>query len=106
MPNGERIMHEESHITRWDVLYAYDFIRKLDGFGVSLPVMMFSDDGKVGFYWDNDDHYVDVDVEPIGVSVYLRDRITKDERFIEKIETSELTEEWATRNLSPFKRTQ
>lgn len=38
------------------------------------PNAMLNSDGKLGLYWDNGDTYVDIEFEPLGISIFSRRR--------------------------------
>ncbi len=93
-------------IFKEDVLAAYAFIKKIvTEFRVKPPTLMFGDDGSVGMYWDDDEYYVDVEVERgVGIlTIYTRARtVTTAQRF-STFKTEDIDQKWVDVHLSPFK---
>ena len=93
-------------IFKEDVLAAYAFIKKIvTEFRVKPPTLMFGDDGSVGMYWDDDEYYVDVEVERgVGIlTIYTRGRtVTTAQRF-STFKTEDIDQKWVDVHLSPFK---
>lgn len=46
------------------------------------PVLMCTDDQKIGMYWDDKAVYIDLDIDPDGkISIFKKNRKTKVEEF-------------------------
>lgn len=61
-----------------------------------LPIPMLFNDGRIGFYWDNDIYYIDVEVENNNTfSIYGRERLLQLELFDDNV----LIEETAVHNI-------
>ena len=93
-------------IFKEDVLAAYAFIKKIvTEFRVKPPALMFGDDGSVGMYWDDDEYYVDVEVERcVGIlTIYTRARTVTTAQHFSTFKTEDIDQKWVDVHLSPFK---
>lgn len=82
-----------------DIETALSFIQKLPS-GIALPVLMRSDDGQIGMYWDNDNAYIDINIDPGStLSLFSRARSTGKETFIDNIPISAIDAHWAFEHL-------
>lgn len=76
------------------ILVANQFLRELPG-SIPLPTLMRNDDGRIGMFWDNDDTYIDLDVESNSTfSLYTRVRSTGERKLIENIDINTLSSAW------------
>lgn len=83
-----------------DIRTASDFIKILPG-GIPLPTLMRNDDGHIGMYWDNDDAYIDINIDHGStLSLFSRIRSTGEETFIPSIPLASTTPDWAFENLA------
>lgn len=68
--------------------------------GIPLPTLMRSDECEIGFFWDNEVAYVDINIEADGkMSLFSRIRSSDKETFIEDIKIEEIDFIWAYKNL-------
>lgn len=82
-----------------DVRTASMFLKTFPA-GVPLPVLMRSDDGQIGMYWDIDDIYIDINIDPAStLSMFSRVRSTGVEHFIEEISLNTVTADWISENI-------
>lgn len=82
-----------------DIFVALQFIRMLPSY-VTLPTLMRNEDGEIGMYWDDNDVYVDINIdENSTLSLYSRIRSSGAETFIDEVHVDELTAQWAQENI-------
>jgi hypothetical protein len=87
-------------ISHLDDIAAAKTILKALPAGLPLPTLMRNDDGQIGMYWDSDDAYADINIEPgQSFSFFSRSRSSGQERFIDSIPANTFTSEWAFHNL-------
>lgn len=83
-----------------DISAAAEILRILPA-GLPLPTLMRNDDGQIGMYWDNDQAYADINIEPgRTLSLFSRSRLSGKETFIDTISLASFTPSWAFENLS------
>jgi hypothetical protein len=71
--------------------------------GLPLPRPMVSGGGEVGLYWDDESAYADIQFEPEGtISLYVRNRVTGQERFFDGVHAESLKSAWYFDALSPL----
>lgn len=89
--------------TEEDIVTAIRLIRSLPS-GIPLPKIMRNEDGEIGMYWDDDDVYIDVNIEAGGkLSLFSRVRSANEERFVSEIDVNDLNAEWAREHLSSLR---
>jgi len=78
-----------------DIAAAISLIRALPS-GIPLPVLMRNDEGRLGMYWDNDDVYVDIDIDGGGtLSLFSRMRSSGAEQFLRGVAVDQVDAAWA-----------
>jgi len=98
------MIFDEEPIHREDVLTMYGFIKKITELGVKLPTLMFSDNGTVGVYWDDNVSYADVDLERAGKLFAIYTRFRPDHTdFFADFTVDEVNQEWVNTHLLAFK---
>lgn len=77
-----------------DIDLATDFIASIPAV-FPLPKAMLSSDGTLGLYWNDTLMYVDIQFESDRtLSVFLRDRSSEKERFIDSIDVTTINPSW------------
>lgn len=82
------------------IITAMIFIEDLP-LDIPLPTPMRNDQGDIGMYWDNDDAYIDINIDgENALSIYTRIRSTGEEKFIDNIALESINSNWAYEHLS------
>lgn len=83
-----------------DIATAKEFIQVLPA-GIPLPTLMRTDDGQIGMYWDIDDVYVDINIDPgRTISVFSRIRSQGKDSILDAVPIQAVTPLWALENMA------
>jgi hypothetical protein len=78
-----------------DIFTAAEFLTRLPA-GIPLPTLMRTDDGQIGMYWDIDDIYMDINIDPgRRLSLFSKVRSEAREIFIDAIPLDAIDANWA-----------
>lgn len=83
-----------------DIATAIAVIQTLPS-GIPIPTVMRNDDGEIGMFWDNNDAYVDINIDSDGsLSLFSRVRSTGKEDFFCNINVDDVNADWAHKHLA------
>ena len=69
--------------------------------GIPVPTVMRNYEGEIGMYWDNDNVYIDINIDSDGsLSLFSRVRSTRQEEFLDGIDVRDIDVNWVCKYLN------